>query len=377
MNIIDTIFYTIKRTLKDKKSIINKILLPILLILILGTALNTVFSPSKLGITKVAYLNENEKASGSVALDMFLKTDEVKKLLDVVKVQSFTEGEDMVNSGEVTSLIYIDKDFSKSLENGDGKDFVKVYSSKFGNPRVTIVQNVVDSFIHGINAMDAEYKIGSTNNNYYNSTGIEEITITTSGKKPKAIDYYAVTMLVMTLMYGAMYGSEGIAEDYFGETGKRIRSTPIKPYQQFTGKILGMIITTILQGIIVVLFTKFAFGANWGGDLFFIAFIIVSMSVFSTILGSMICLITKDSMRSAGIIALMVPVLTFIAGGYVKMDLENLMYISPNYLAQTAIFNTIYDGSQNTTRICIIAIWCLTLIVFTISLISARRRRNW
>ena len=47
------------------------------------------------------------------------------------------------------------------------------------------------------------------------------------------MDYYAITMLALTLMYGALYGSFGMAEDIEEKTVIRIKSSPTKEYENY------------------------------------------------------------------------------------------------------------------------------------------------
>lgn len=382
MNILHVAYYTVLRNLRDRKSMAMMLLMPIITILILGSALSSTYAVSDVGKTPVAYLNK-DRGEGSKYFDEFLKNDEIEKMLSVKEVQTLEEGKNLISNNKVNGLIVINEDYSDLLSAGN-KGTIEVYTGKKGF-RVSFIQNIIDSFINGANTVTAVQSLGSTNVNYTREDNIEEMPITTEGKVPRAIDYYAITMLVMILMYGAQYGCHGMGEDYMEENGKRIRVTPIKPYEHFIGKTIGTVFTIECQAIVLIFFTKFVYKANFGPNIPAIIFISFTLATFSTGLGAMLTMVTGDRSKASSILSLAIPVLTFISGGYAKIEAGNslfskIMYISPNYLAQSAMFNSIY-GEPVTSNIqllsstqCIMLLWILTAIAFLAASVFGRRR---
>jgi ABC-2 type transport system permease protein len=382
MNILHVAYYTVLRNLRDRKSLASMLLFPIILILILGSALSSSYAVSDVGKTPVAYLNK-DTGEGSRYFDEFLKNDEIEKMLSVKKVETFEEGKNLISNNKAYGLIVINEDYSDLLKAGN-KGTIEVYTGKKGF-RVSFIQNIIDSFINGANTITAVQRLGSGSVNYNRVDNIEEMPITTEGKLPRAIDYYAITMLVMILMYGAQYGCHGIGEDFMEENGKRIRTTPIKPFELFTGKTIGTVFTIECQALVLIFFTKFVYKANFGDNLLTITFISFTLSTFATGLGIMLSMVTGDKMKASSILGLVIPVFTFISGGYTKIEAGNslfskIMYVSPNYLAQTAMFNSIY-GEPVTSNIqllsstqCIIMLWILTSVVFLAASVFGRRR---
>jgi ABC-2 type transport system permease protein len=189
----------------------------------------------------------------------------------------------------------------------------------------------------------------------------------------------------MVLMYGGLYGCHAIGEDFIEVKGKRMRTTPIKPFEIFIGKTIGTVFSIECQALVLIFFTKFVYKANFGENLLTIIFVSLTLATFSTGLGVMLAMITGDRMKASSILSLAIPVLTFISGGYAKIEAGNsifskIMYISPNYLAQSAMFSSIY-GEPVTSNIqllsstqCIIMLWILSAIVFLIASVFGRRR---
>lgn len=382
MRIFHVAYYIILTNLRDKKSMANMLLLPIVLILILGTALGGAFKITNLESIPVCCLN-NDKGSMSQYFDDFLNSEEIKDILQIKKVTSIDEGRKLVNDKNSRALILINESYSDDIKSGR-KAYIGVYTGKSTSFGASVVKNIVESFVGGANTVSAMQKLNTSESNYKRTESIVESPITTDGKRPRAIDYYAVTMLVMILMYGAQYGSYGIGIDYLEKRGQRVKATPIKPYEQFIGITLGNIFTIMCQSAVLILFTKYAYKANWGSNIPGILLISFTLTVLSTATGIMLTVLIRDKRKASSILSLIIPIMTFLAGGYAPINTGNLgfakfMYISPNYLGQTALFNIIY-GQPVTANIqllstaeCIGIMWAITIIMFIIASVSGRR----
>lgn len=383
MRIFHVAYYTILKNLRDKKSMASMLLLPIVLILILGTALSGAFKITDLKAIQVCYLN-NDKGTMSQYFDDFLSSEEIKDMLEVEKVATIEEGKKLVGNEKVTALILINESYSDDIKSGK-KANIEVYTGRYTGFSTSVVKSIIESFVEGANTVGAVQRLNVSQVNYTRTESVVESPITTNGKRPRAIDYYAVTMLVMILMYGTQYGCQGIGEDYLENRGKRVKTTPIKPYEQFIGITLGHVFTVMCQSVVLLLFTKYVYKVNWGNNVPMILLISFTLSSLSIALGIMFTVLIKDRMKATTILSLIVPIMTFLAGGYTPIFVGDsmfarIMYISPNYLAQTAFFNTIY-GQPITSNIqllstveCVGVLWIITIIFFIISSVSGRRQ---
>ena len=374
MNIINIAKVTILRNLRDKRSLVMSLLLPIVLIMILGSALSSAFSVQSLGKTTVYYYNA-DNGDVSKNFDDFLKIKDIKDIINVKNVKSYNEGVKLVNSGEGTALIYIDKGYSDNI-NKDSKGTIQLYESKSDTVRNSIVNSVIDSYNTAANTMMTSSNIAKKRMEYVTSENVKENYLTITGKTPRAIDYYAVTMIVMIIMYGASYGCSELDEIYFKNIGKRIKTTKVRAFEHITGVVLGAIFTVLLQGVVLVAFTKYVYGANWGNNPLPIILIMIALSILSTSIGVMVSAVIGDSERANSLIRVIVPIFTFVSGGYFKIPLGNspiLNYV-PNKLAQTALFNTVYNGSWSVITNNIIMMFILSAVLLIIAAISGRRK---
>lgn len=377
MKIIYIAWNTIQRNIRDRKTLTVSILLPIVLILILGNALKDVYTTKDIGKTAVCYVN-NDSGNISANFNDFLNVKDIKDMLEVKKAGSYDEGVKLVNDGKVKALIYINKGYSDEIKNGN-KGKIEIYTSKNNSVSLAVVQNIIDSYNDGANTVTAASNIAKAQVKYVESDNINDKYLTVEGKTPRAIDYYAVTMLVLTLMYGASYGCSELDKVFFKNIGLRIKTTATKTYEHLLGILFGAISTLVLQALVLIGFTKFFYGVNWGGNPLMIFLTILALSILSISIGVMFASLTGNSEKGSSLLQIIIPICTFVSGGYVKIQTDNelfakIRYFVPNQLAHTSLFNTIYNGSKPEAQQCIIAMLGLAGIAFIIAVISERRR---
>ncbi|MCX7747868.1 MAG: ABC transporter permease [Clostridia bacterium] len=377
MTILNIAYYTFIRNLRDIKAMTNMILFPIVLILILGTALSSLYEPQIIGKTEVAYLNQDEGQISEI-VDAKLQGNGIKDYLELKKVSTYEEGLKLVEDKKVSALIKIEKGFSEKIKNGTKAD-VEILTDNVNELRPTIVKSIAGGITDGINVNVAIMKLGGQGGDPSGLKSLEESPITAEGKMPRAMDYYAVTMLVLIALYGANYGTHGLAEDFFGAMGGRLKGTPVRMYKHLIGKTLGMVLTIFCQMVVLVLFTKYVYQANWGSNIPMVLAIALTLSILSVALGIMLCAITKNGMTATGILNVIIPISTLLSGGYAKFSTDNevfntIRYIFPNHLAQTSMFNTIYEGSMSQVYLCLAIMWVMIAVMF-IAASSAGRRR--
>lgn len=375
-NILTIAWNTIKRNAKEKRVIILMIVFPILLILILGNALKTSFEPSSMGTITVGYLNEDNQEI-SEYFEEFIFSDEITEIVDIKKMSSFDEAKSQLDENEVDSFIYIGAGYSDAISANNEKATIEVISSDVAGYKATVVNSIVDSFNNGANVTSALNQLTEenvTSSRFEGEEVVKDVVITASGNKPRAIDYYAITMFVMILMYGVAYVAESLGEEMFGSMKDRFRSLPVKSHEMFLGKTLGSIVLLLIQGLIIFGITKYAFGVDWGDSIGFVLLMLLLISFFATALGIMLCTVAKNVDQIRGLINMLVPLFTFISGGYFAIDLGVLKYLSPNYLMQAAFFNNIYKGDYSTTVTYILVLVALIVVIGLFSMIQGRRK---
>lgn len=375
MNAIYIALNVIKINLRDKKTLLSMILFPMVLILILGSALKSAFSVNDLGKTTVCYLNSDNKEA-SKSFDEFLKNKQIKDILDVKIVKTYNEGKKLVNDDRATAMLYIDNNYTENYQN-DKKSKIQIYQNEKSTVRNGIVKSVIDSYNDASNTIMTTAKLTKGRTSYVESNNVKENYISVEGKTPRSIDYYSVTMLILILMYGANYGASEIQNLYYDHIGKRIKSTGTRTFEHLVGVVFGVIFTLLIQALVLVVFTKYAYGTNWGDNPFIIVGVMAAMSIFSTSMGILFMSFTGDDKKASGLIGVITPILTIISGGYFKIPglSDGVLAKSiPNGMAQSALFNSVYGGSISDAWQSVGIIIIMAAVMLGVSSLIARRK---
>ncbi|MGG7177488.1 ABC transporter permease [Clostridium paraputrificum] len=371
MNFLIIAKYRLIQSWRDKQSLISMMLVPIFLILILGNALksNEDFTARNIDKVNVLYVN-NGTGEGSKTFEDFINREELKEIIEPNKIDNIEEGKSLIESRKYDALVLYDE----SLE---GK--LQVVGSDYNELGVSIVKSVVDTYSSSANTYEALAKINAKDFSFIKHNNLSEETITVSGKKPSSIDYYAITMLVMIIMYGSIYGNFAIDKSYYGTVGNKIKSAPVKLGSIFIGEGIGVVLTIMLQVIVLLLVSNFAFGVNFGNSIPLILLVSLSLSVLSTLLGMLACMVTKKGLIGLALLNVLVPILTFLSGGFVKVNFSGIIggiaKMTPNYLATNAIFKDIYGGANTEVYLSILGIWIISAILFVGAMEIGRREK--
>ena len=101
-------------------------------------------------------------------------------------------------------------------------------------------------------------------------------------------------MTTMIALYAAMGASSLIREERIRKTGDRLIAAPISKGEIFVGKIIGSLVANALCILLVMLFSKFVFQANWGEHLGIIFIILLTQVFLAISFGLGIGYITKQ-----------------------------------------------------------------------------------
>ncbi len=379
MRMLTIFFYTLKMNFRERESYLQMMLLPIALIFILGMSLSPLFQPSSIGKTVVAYLNEDKGPVGE-NFDRFLDNREVASMLAIVNVDNKEEGLRKVEYEEASAFLHLPTGISESSVTGVNKAITVTGHPNY-SLRITIVENIVESYVSSVNAVFAMYMMGQPDPVHaYEEGVIRQMPLTASDIMPSSVDYYAVTMLVMIIMYGASYAVSGMKTSYLAAIGRRIKSTPIRASELYAGLVMANVVTVFAQGLVVIAFSHFVFQVNWGNNIGQIVGILFLLVLLAIGLGTAIAMLVRDYILGSRIVDGLVPVFTFIAGGYIPLAIHSgslisyVQYLSPNYLAQTAMFGTIYGGDSAKTSLMVLGLIIFIMASFVIALVSERRK---
>lgn len=343
MNIFKIIFKEIKQDLRNKKGMVLMILFPMVLILILGAAFSNVFSTDKkTGTINILYAIEGKDQTRD-SFNEFMKS--VSKDMDITfkKQDNIEKGKQSIVSNKMYDcFVVINKENNVEVYKND------TYNNVSANVFVAALQQYVQTCntvtqINKVNPAAVNQAISKKSSDNVKIQSLEE------ARKPNALDYYSITMLTLIIMYASNTGLYSIISENEGKTKNRLLSAPLNKYQLLVGKTLGVTIVTILQVLIVIVFSKYLLKAYWGENILIVFAIILSQIIMTVSLGVGLAFITKKSSVASGLLGVLIPIFVFLGGGYFPLDfIDNKIFklicnLSPLKWTNDAIFKIIYS----------------------------------
>lgn len=365
MNVFKILLKEFKQQARDKKANALMILLPIVLIFILSKAFSTSFSSTiELDDVNVLYSSEADSALEEAFVSF---TDSVKSSLGIkfVKTTDKEKGISSVKEGFYACYIEL-------------KDGIEIYKNERYNFQANLIESLCKTFASRYDAMS---EIAKSNplvlEDILKDENMDYTELKSLDKKrtPSSLDYYAVSMLTLIMLYASMTGYSAIKTEQYLMTQGRIFASPVRKHEYLAGKILGCLSISVIQAILVFAFGKFLMNANWGNDIFTILLIITSECVMTVALGAGIALMVKNPGAGAASLNVVIPIMAFLGGGYVPVEnlgstLQAASKISPLKWTNDAIFRLIYDNDYSYAVIAIVINLVIAAIFITIAAIK-------
>ncbi len=374
MRVLLIILKEIKHSVRNFKANAMMVLFPIVLIIILGAAFSGAFDNTiNLGEVSVLYTID-EKAGGpafETAFNSFCKGLSDETGIKFEETKDFAAGMAGIENKRYNAYFHITGEPVR----------VDMYKNERSGYSASIVENAMDSFLDTYVTMSVIARHNpAALSSQQNSEDMSHVRLSSLDRKrqPGSTDYYAITMLTLILLYASLTGFWGIRSEIEDKTAARILCAPTANYQLLTGKVLGSIIVTILQGFVVIIFSGLVLKAYWGEDLFTVALLIISYSIMSVSMGVALAYLLKNGEAANGILNTIIPVLVFLGGGYVPLSvmdssLSQIADLSPVKWVNTALFSVIFDGDYSKVAASIGINLGIAVLFITISAIFSRR----
>lgn len=373
MNILIIMWKEIKQNFRDRRALCMMVLFPIVLIMILGTALAGGFDNSNAfkGTSVIYSVNGNgELVNGFKNLI----NNEKELGIKFTEAKNREEGLNGVKDRDYSAFILVDADTNN----------IKLYKNDRFNFSGSFIESVLNTFVQKYNVMMEIAKVNPTALGKISSKAmpnfVNEVSLARK-RQPKAIDFYSVTMLTLILMYAANVSASSINAERRMKTSARMLTTPVKRHQVLIGRILGDVIITSIQAAIVLIVSKYVFKAYWGesGAMLPIIAVIFAEIIMTISLGAGLAFSIKNEQLSGGIINTITPFIVFLGGGYIPLDqfnnsfLNTLCKLSPIKWINDAIFEIVYNNNFSLVPKALTIALAISVIFITASAMLFRK----
>jgi len=345
MNILTVAFKLIRQNIKTLNYWVVLLLFPLLIILILGFALSGVGNNEfEVDINLGIYSRNSNNLEQGIGL----------LSIQGLSVKAFTSEESAdksYSSGDLDVLVLIDED----------EQNIQLRSGNIEH------RGIVESLITNVQTQLSLYRMHPELAGQISRDDWALVRSINKGRSPRAIDYYAVTMLTMFIMYGAYFSAYGVIDERTKGTLKRILTAPIRAGEFLGGVALGTFLTSMLQILVIVLCANFVFGVYYGDDYLLFGGVLLSLSFFTLSLGLWLASVIKSSKIVDTGIHVFILLAVFLAGGFMSLPDEGIIGIasrfSPVYWVNKALFTIIYGGDLSGTAASIIALLGVSLLL--------------
>lgn len=365
MKILSIAFKDLLIMLKDKKAMALIVLMPIVLIIVLGVCLSSLFSQgSGLSIKKfdIAVV-DNDGGDYAKRFKEFLNSEDIKKMIGI-KDMSYSEAVDKVKSGDMPAAIIIPEGYSKSVGEGN-QAVLDVVKDPGSSLRAQIVESLVKSYAGVGSAVIGSMEAAASVFNEYKADGQKYITDIASSTEDigvqfeednvtknntiSAMQYYAAAILVMYILFVGMLGTSSIIEEREQKTLMRLMSSSVTRAEIIAGKVLGLILLGIFDVSVLILFTRFAYGVDWGNSIGGITVLSLSMIFAASGLAMMIASLFKSSRTVFSAGPPIVMVMSFLGGSMLPIYimppvLQNIAKVTLNNWALNGYLSLMLDN---------------------------------
>ena len=349
---------------RDYKMLLFMLATPVLLMLILGTALSGNFQAAvKVEPLRVVYSFDGASGATEEQWQAFL-ADAQSSDVDFEEAAS-----------------RLDTDVMRGVQNGlytgyarIADDGIHYYGNSGKGVENGIVQGLLTTITDRYRLTGTELGTPRAERNY-----VAETTVGT-GSQPGGLDYFAVAVTTMIILYSALTAGQLIENERSRHTDMRLLASPITKGEIFTGKIIGSFVLNAVFVIIIVVLSKYMFGANWGNHLWLVYLVLCSEVVLALSLGLAVGYCLRGN-AAGSVLMIIIQVAAFVGGAYTPVDqttgvMYSLSKYSPLHWSNDAILQIIYAGHLEAAPPAMLLNLGCSVLLLALAIMLMRRREG-
>lgn len=351
----------------DRRGFLMMIFMPLLLTAILGSALSGVLEGNKFPTTVLGYYQEDQDSLAETFHKDVLQGADLQSYITVKEVTSRDELTTLLKEGKVDAGLIIPAKWSENMNQGELKQ-PTLLSDPGKTLQSSITETVIRSFTQRVQAISLATNVvvndlakstpvmtGTMNlgnvakdiSKQLSDIASEKtgIAVKTSGKKSvSSMQYYAVGMGVMFLLFNISVGAKMIVAERSTETLARLMSTPTSILSILTGKFIGTLLFSFIQFVIFVLGTHYFFSVNWGDNLLQVGAVGFSYSICVSGLSMLVAGMIQSEKTADTISGVGIQLFALLGGSMLPIDafpdtLKMIANIAPNKWALTSFLD--------------------------------------
>jgi len=355
-----------------------------MLIFILGASLSGIIGDKAVSTidpvhVAIVYLS-GESSDPSVMITSFLKTPDLKDVMIPSIIENRQVAESGLRSGKYGYAVIVPDNFDSKVSSGEPAQLEFI----LGKDRTDnmVAGTVFDSFLNSINykqsvamalgpqAVTAAAPITGE----VPSVKVGELS--EGGRSYTASQFYAVSMMLMFLLYSGLTVSTSLFNEKESHTLFRISSMPVKGSGLFIGKMLGVGVISVVQCAAIILLSNLLFGVNWGNRPGLLMLFCLLMIIASMTLSIIISMFSKTGATAGSIVTVITVIMTFISGGMAPLPeswVNSVGSFTINHWALQAILKMMLHAELSEILPNLIVLSVISIVLFSSAVISYRK----
>jgi ABC-2 type transport system permease protein len=351
---------------RNKMTMIFMFAFPLVLILVLGSALSNAFKTTvSVGDIRVLY-KSNLNAEANPYFHEFAKHAE-KAGIDFQKAGTHTNGKKEVRLGNADGYAVL---------NDEG---IRLYTNDRNTVESSILEGLFTSFADQYNLSAAIMKTAPSKmetafvkqkDNYIETRSL------LPKKEPGSMDYYAIVITTLICLYASLGASMLIQGERTRKTADR--AAPVRKSEIFLGKLAASLIVNSICVVLVILVSKAVYKVNWGDHLWLVFTVILTEVLLSVSIGIGISMLSKTPAAARSLLMLFIQLSAFFGGAYFKIEnpskwLQAIMDLSPLTWINQAITKIIYENDLSSALPVAAANIGAALLFLTVSITALQK----
>lgn len=372
---ISMVIKELKLFSRNKGSLVMMFAFPIILITILGFALESMMGSdiNFFDDSKVIYIIEDSKYEAGFNIFKETMEDEFDGLI-FEETKDIEESKKLVLDNKAMCFISITNDGYSYFRNEKGESQnSKIFRSIF--------EGVINKYALIDVVMKNDPAIISSITKDEADKYTDEITV--GNRTIISIDYYTFAELALIILYvSAIVGESVVNEKKLG-TFNRISLSNASTLKLILSKIsLGLIIVSI-QILVVYFYSTIVLKAHWGENYLYMIFNLLCLGIFSSVLGVVVGMIIKDGKTLNGILNIIIVIMCLFGGSYTPLSmvksipvLGDIAIISPVYWINSSLISLSTGVTDTYSKVAISITLGLSFILVFIYLIYSKTKRR-
>ena len=343
---LDITWLYLKMTYSSRSVLIFQLLLPILFTFMVGQGTGGFDGPSSTVVTwPLAVANEDSGNLGSSLVD----TLSADPNLEVTMIAA-DEAETAVTNDDVLAALIIPANFSEQLSAGN-RPALDFYSDPADVQEVQPIEQAVLGAASQLGgavtaaslSRDVASQLGLFTENVseadYFATAVseaqtawqtpptavqineDEIVVTAENVIPQGTSQSSPGMMAMFATFTMVGGAVVLLEERQNGTLRRLLVMPIRKSTIMVGKLLGILLSGLVQMVILILFGALVFDIPWGSAPLALAIMVISFALAITALGLMFAALARTLAQANALGTIVVLSISALGGAWWPLDI--------------------------------------------------------